>query len=59
MVNQLVRRLHLGLKVPCGLQDFLITECGILVKEWRFIEDVEDVAFEGVYLERVIFMQLS
>ena len=55
----MVRRLHLGLKVPCGLQDFLITECGILVKEWRFIEDVEDVAFEGVYLERVIFMQLS
>ena len=59
MFNLLVRRLHLGLKVPCGLQDFLITECGILVKEWRFIEEVEDIVFEKVYLGEVLFMQLS
>ena len=59
MVNRLVRQLRLGLKVPWGLQDFLIPECGILVKDWRFIEDVEDIIFERVYLEKVIFMQLS
>ena len=59
MFNRLVRQLHLGLEVPCRLQDFLFTECGILVEETRFKEDVENISFERVCLEKVIFMQLS
>ena len=36
MFNLLVGRLHLGLEVPCILQDVLFTEYEELVEESRF-----------------------
>ena len=45
--------------MPCLLQNFLFTKCGILVEESRFEEDVEGVTFKRIRLGGIILMQLN
>ena len=59
MFNRLVGRLHLGLKLPCLLQNFLFTKCEILVEESRFEEGVKGVTFKRISLEGVFLIQLN